>query len=110
MPHANTDKTSNPSGWVSRINPLDALGILNRDNVRQINSDSLSITPHENTLQLFVLIRLDLLMWNIRRHINEISCPGLRCEFETVAPAHPSFALDNVDHTLEMAVVMRASL
>jgi hypothetical protein len=47
---------------------------------------------------------------HVRRHVDEVARAGLGGELERFAPAHPRPALDDVDHALELAVVMRAGL
>src|SRR5208282_3402945 len=66
-------------------------------------------TPHEHALQnLFG--RVDFLVRHVGRHVNEVAWACLSQEFEPVAPAHPSFPLDDVDDRLDGAMVVSSRL
>ncbi len=53
---------------------------------------------------------VDLLVRHVGRHIDEVAGAGLGDELQLVAPAHAGAALHDVDHALEVAVVMGAGL
>src|SRR4029079_11308356 len=53
---------------------------------------------------------VDLLVRNVRRHVDEIAGAGLGGELEPVAPSHPRAAADDVDDALDRSVMMRAGL
>ena len=92
-----------------RIDPLDSFRHLNRLNIRQIDRNRLIFTPHKNTLQSLILISIDLLVRHLRRHKDEIAWPSFSSELQLLAPSHSSFALDDVDHRFQVAVMVRAS-
>lgn len=89
-----------------RINPFDPLRVLDRHDIRQINSNGLSITTHQHTLQLLVFLRIDLLVRHVRRDVDEIPGSSLGGKLEFVSPAHTSPALNDVNHTFQMPVVV----
>lgn len=47
-----------------RVYPLDRLRLLNRLQVREINSNRLAVASHQDTFQLFVGQGIDFLVWN----------------------------------------------
>lgn len=93
-----------------RIDPLHSFGHLHRFDIGQVDSNGLIITSHQNTLQRLVLISIDLLMRYVRRHKDEISRPSFSSELQFLAPPHACFALDDVDHRLQVAVVVGTGL
>jgi len=70
-----------------RIYPLHRRRHLHRLNIRQIDRNSLIVTPHKHTLKRLVLIRVDLLMRHIRRDEDEVARSCFRCELELLAPS-----------------------
>lgn len=54
--------------------------------------------------------RIDLLMRDEWRHVNEVTRRRLGHELELLAPSHSRAPLNDVDHALELAVMMRAGL
>lgn len=93
---------------MSRIDPLDTFGILDGDEVGEVDSDGFAVTAHEDTFQGLILERIDLLVWDVGRHVDEIAGTSLGGELEAVTPSHAGLALDHVDDALEVAVVMGA--
>ena len=91
-----------------RINPPHTLRPLHWLQIRQIHRHRLTITPHEDTLQLLVRQRVDLLVRHPRRHEDEIARASFGRELELSAPAHAGSAFEYVDHGLEVSVVVRA--
>lgn len=89
-----------------RINPLDTLRILDGHYIRQVHRNGLPVASHQHTLQLLVLFGIDLLVRHVWRNVDEIPGPGFRNELEVLTPPQPRLALDNVDDTLEVTVVV----
>src|SRR5579872_7306098 len=55
-----------------------------------------------------VLLRVDLLVRHVGRHVDEIARAGFVYELEVVAPAHSGAAADYIENGFELAVMMRA--
>src|SRR5215207_9324693 len=72
----------------------------------EVNNDGLLIITHDDAGQRFVPARINLLMGNERRHIDEVARPTFGDEFEALSPPHPRAATDYVDHALQFSVVM----
>src|ERR1700761_7730884 len=72
----------------------------------QIHDNRILTAAHDNGLAGFIRARVDLLMRNVRRHVNEIAGAGLIGELEMIAPAHARTAFDDVEHRLEFAMMM----
>src|SRR5438445_11678648 len=50
--------------------------------------------------------RIDLLMRNEGRHIDEVPGPGVRLIFQAVTPTHPDMTTDHIDDGLLLAVMV----
>src|SRR5215207_1719206 len=72
----------------------------------EVNNDGLLIITYHDAGQRFVTARINLLMGNERRHIDEVARPSFGYEFEVLSPPHPRTATDYVDHALQFSVVM----
>jgi hypothetical protein len=57
---------------VQIVDPADRLGQLDRLDIQVVDQTGLPASRH-NAVQLQILAGVDLLMWNIRRHVNEIA-------------------------------------
>ena len=75
----------------------------------EVNNDGLLIITHHDAGQRFVSARINLLMGNKRRYIDEVSRPSFGYVFEALSPPHPRMTTDYVDHALQFSVVMRTS-
>jgi len=53
---------------------------------------------------------IDLLVRYVRWNVDKVSRPSFLAEFQLVAPAHSSSALDDVENSLQFSMVMRPSL
>ena len=73
----------------------------------QIDDDRILTAAHHDSLAGLVLPRVDLLMRNVRRDVNEIAGAGLVGKFEMIAPAHAGPPFDDVEDGFELAVVVR---
>src|SRR5215212_8474940 len=89
------------------VYPVDLLWRLSGWNV-EINNDRLLIITHHDAGQRFVPARINLLMGNERRHIDEVARPGFGYELEALSPPHPRPTVYHVDHALQFSMVMGA--
>jgi len=87
-----------PSDELRRFHALDL----------EVEYEALLAATRQHALQLQVGARIDLLMRNVGRHVDEITGSGLGLEFQTLAPAQSRDSVENVNHGLQVAVVMRA--
>src|ERR1700733_8430946 len=94
---------------VQVIDPAYRLGPLHRLYFEVVHQAGLP-AARQNTVKLQVLAGIDLLVRYIGRHVNEITGPGLGDEFEPISPAQACDAAHNIDHALQVAVMMRAGL
>src|SRR5208283_391314 len=80
-----------------------------RLDIRQIKVDHhrLLAAAHDHARQCQVVVRIDLLMWDEWRHVNEIARTRLRHEFEPLAPSHPGSSAHDVYYCLERAMMVR---
>lgn len=64
---------------MSWIDPTDSLGIHNLDwlQIWKIHCNSLTVAPHQHTLQLLIPGGINLLVRNVWRDIDEIARSGL---------------------------------
>src|SRR5208283_1731566 len=76
----------------------------------EIENHWLLAAAHDHARQRQVVARIDLLMRNEWRHVNEIARTRLRYEFEPLAPSHPSSPAHDVYYGLERAMMVRAGL
>jgi hypothetical protein len=88
------------------IDPQHLLRLFYRLDV-QVHRDRLAIAAAQHALQHLGRAGVDLLVRNVGGHVDEVARPGLRRELQMAAPAHACTALDDVDHTLQMAVMVR---
>jgi hypothetical protein len=88
------------------INPQHLLRLFYRLDV-QVHRDRLAIAAAQHALQHLGRAGVDFLVRNVGGHVDEVARPGLRRELQMSAPAHACTALDDVDHALQMAVMVR---
>src|SRR4029077_8967091 len=69
----------------------------------------LSASDHDRFAAL-IRQRVDLLMWHVRRHVDEISGAGLLAELQPVTPPHSRPPPNNIEDGLKLAVVMGTCL
>src|SRR5215469_3601868 len=95
--------------FVDRVDPAHLLRPLDRLDV-EIDNDRLIVAAHQYAFECLVGRRVDLLVWHIGRHKDEITGSGFGDEFQSLAPAHSGAALQYINDALEMAVVMGPGL
>ena len=91
------------------VHPNNFLGRLDGWDVEVDDYRFLS-AANQHALERLTRAGVDLLMRHVRRNIDEVACVCLGGELEVLAPPHPSAALHNIDHALEIAVMMRSGL
>src|SRR5271170_4546995 len=62
-----------PQIRMRRIHPPDTLWLLDGLHIGQIDCDGLPIAPHEHTLQLLILARIDLLVRHPGGNVDEVA-------------------------------------
>jgi hypothetical protein len=70
------------------IHPVCLLGRFGRSDV-EVDDDGFLIATNHDAGQRFVVVRIDLLMRDKRRHVDEVAGPGFGHEFEALSPPHP---------------------
>jgi len=88
---------------VDRINPADLFWPLDRLDV-EIDDNRLVVAAHQDAFERLLGRSVNLLVWHIRRHEDEVARTGFGDVFEMVAPPHPRAPLENIDHALEVTV------
>ena len=88
------------------VDPTHFFGRLDRRNL-EVHHDGFLAASHKDTFERLISVGVDLLVRNLGRDIDEVAGAGFSDKLETVAPTHASAAFDNVDDTLELAVMMR---
>src|SRR5439155_24270325 len=71
----------------------------------EIDDDRVVTVAHDDPLRGLVG-RIDLLVRNEGRHIDEVPGPGVRLKFQAVTPTHPDMATDHIDDGLLLAVMV----
>ncbi len=94
---------------VDGIDPAHRLGLFDRFDV-EIDGDGLTIAAHQHAFQRLVGVRIDFLVRNIGRHVDEIAGTCFRNIFQMFAPAHARTALYHIDHAFEVPVMMGSGL
>src|SRR5712671_3859160 len=89
------------------VHPRDLFGRLGRRDVEVYDNRILS-AAYEYAAQRLVAARVDLLMRDKWRDIDEVARPRFGDVLEALTPPHPRASGDNVDDALEIAVVMGA--
>src|ERR1700733_7236215 len=101
-----------PRSRVKRIvvgNIRSILSILRARNI-QINHHRLLPATHNHSLYRLVLARIQLLVRNVRRHINKITGPRLLDKLPLISPAEPRPASHNINHGFQLPMMMRPGL
>jgi hypothetical protein len=83
-----------------RGSPLGTLEI-------KIHYDWILPAAHHDGFAWLISPRIDLLVWNIGRHVNEVTWAGFIDKLQPVSPPHASPAPNNVEHRLEIPMMMR---
>jgi hypothetical protein len=73
----------------------------------EVHNNWFLTTTHDYRFALFIAPRVDLLMWHVRRHINEIAGSSFVAEFEVVAPSQPGLSAHYIEHRFEFSMMMR---
>jgi hypothetical protein len=89
------------------ICPIDFFRWLGRLDV-QIDNDRFLAAPDKNAAKRLFSVRIDLLMRNERRNIDEIARTGLRYELKIFSPAHSRPPAYNVNNAFQVPMMMRA--
>ena len=74
----------------------------------EIHHDRFLAAAHDHGFDRLIGSRVQFLMGQVRRNVNEISRPGFIDELEVFAPAETPAALDDVEHGFELSVMMRS--
>lgn len=83
---------------VSRFGTLDV----------QIHHDGILPASDDHCLAWHIRSTIDLLMRDIRRHVNEIASVRLIAELQVITPTHACATSDNVDHCFQLAMMVGA--
>jgi hypothetical protein len=76
----------------------------------EVHDDWVLTAADDDGFTNFIRMRIDLLMRDVGRNIDEVAGAGLPSEFEVISPAHAAAAAHNVEDGFELAMVMRAGL
>src|SRR5581483_3517781 len=91
------------------IHPADLFRVLDGRDL-EVYDHRFRGAAHNDRRKLLGRIRIDLLMWDIGWHEDEVAGSCVGHEFKLVAPAHPRAAADHVDHALQRPVMVGAGL
>jgi hypothetical protein len=76
----------------------------------QVDYDRLLPAAHNHGLDRMIGPCIELLVRHIRRHIDEVSGTGFINKFQTVSPAKPRAAANDIKHGLQFSMMVRACL
>jgi hypothetical protein len=76
----------------------------------EIDNDGFLPAAHDYSFDRLVFFRVEFLVRDIGRNIDEVSRPGFVDELQALSPAEAGAAANNVDDSFQFAVVMRTSL
>ena len=76
----------------------------------QIDDDWILSAPDNHGFTRHIGAGVDLLMRDVWRNVDKVSRICLIAELQMIAPPHPGTASHNVDHRLQLAMMMRTSL
>src|SRR5580698_6950106 len=99
--------TTEIGSLVSWIDPAHLGGFLGAGNV-QVDHHRLLAAADDYGLHWFIALGVDLLVGDEWRDIDKVTRPGFFDELEPIAPAHASSPADNVQHSLDISVMMGA--
>ena len=91
------------------VNPTDELRNLHRRNV-EVYDEPLLATACQHTVECEIVARVDFLVRNVRRDVDEIALRGFCDKLEMITPTQASQPVDDLDDALEITVVVRARL
>lgn len=97
------------TSFVQIVDPANEFRNFDRSYV-EVDNQSLLPTPRYHAMKLNVVARIDLLMRNVGRDVNEIAGLRLCDKLQMISPTHAGEPIDDVDHALEIAVVVRPRL
>lgn len=75
----------------------------------QIHYNRLLPASHDHGLTWHIRAGIDFLVRDVGRNVDEISGVGLIAELQPIAPAHTRTTSDNVNHRLQLAMMVGAS-
>ena len=76
----------------------------------EIDNDGVLTAPHDDGFTGLVWERVDFLVRNVGRNVDEVPRSGFAAEFQVVSPPHPGFAPHDIEDGLVLAVMMRSGL
>ena len=76
----------------------------------EVDNDRFLSASHERAFKRLIGAGVDLLMRNKRWDVDEVALAGFSGELQPITPTHASLALDDIDHALKLAMVMRSRL
>src|SRR4029077_2955923 len=84
---------------MGRIDPENFFRLLYRGYI-EIYHDGFLVAAHDHAHERFVHQRIDLLMRNKRRHIDEVSRSRVGKKLQAFSPAHACLTADHIDNAL----------
>src|SRR5262249_61874536 len=87
------------------VDPVHGLGFFDGGDV-EVDSDRFVVASDQHTLKAFATTCVDLLVRNEWRDVDEIAGTGLGDELEPFSPAHPGPAFHDINHALEVTVMV----
>ena len=91
---------------MGKIDPKNFLRRLHRRD-SQVYDDGFLIAAHDHAGQRLAGTGVDFLMRDERRHEDKIPRTGLREKLQSLSPAHPRSAADDIDDAFQFAVMVR---
>src|SRR5208283_160720 len=76
----------------------------------QVDDDRLLATAHDHRLHWLVFARVQLLMRDVGRNVDEISRTRFIDELQMISPAKARAAPHHVDHSFQFSMMMRTGL
>lgn len=76
----------------------------------QIDDNRILSVSYDYGLANLVRACIDLLVRHIRRNVDKIARPRFLAEFQLITPPHSNSALNDVQNSLQLPMVMRSSL
>jgi hypothetical protein len=86
---------------------LGSVGTILRTRNVQIDDDRLLAAAHNHCLHWFILARVQFLMRNVRRNVDEVPWARLIDELQVISPAKTCPAPYDVDHGFQFTMMMR---
>jgi hypothetical protein len=91
------------------IDPVDGFRFFDGGDV-EVDGDCFVVTSDQDALKALAATCVDLLVRNERRDVDEVADGSLGDEFKPFALPHPGAAFHDIDHTLEVTVVVGSGL